>query len=147
MHGNSYLRLGAMIVLSFISMYILMHAMVDSPTNIYNSFNQLYMAGLMTAPMVVIELLLMGAMYADRTLNITILGISILIGALCFAGIRQQSAISDVQFLRSMIPHHAGAVLMCQNGSSHRLEIKELCAEITSGQEKEIKQMKALLVQ
>src|SRR5688500_13000644 len=60
---NHYLRLLGMIVLSFISMYVLMYSMVNSFADVYNSLNQVYMAGLMTAPMVVIELWLMSSMY------------------------------------------------------------------------------------
>ena len=59
---SHYLRLAAMIVLSFISMYVLMYAMVNTLGDVYNSLNQVYMAGLMTAPMVVIELRLMSGM-------------------------------------------------------------------------------------
>ena len=66
LHDNHYVRLLTMIVLSFVSMYILMYAMVDRLENVYNSFNQLYMAGLMTAPMVVLELILMGGMYKNK---------------------------------------------------------------------------------
>ena len=64
-HGreNHYVRLAGMIVLSFISMYVLMYSMVHSFADVYNSLNQVYMAGLMTAPMVVIEMLLMSSMY------------------------------------------------------------------------------------
>jgi hypothetical protein len=36
-------------------MYILMYAMVDRFGNVYSSLNQLYMAGLMTVPMIVID--------------------------------------------------------------------------------------------
>ena len=72
MDNSHYLRLAAMTVLSFISMYILMYAMVDRSTNVYSNLNQFFMAGLMTAPMVLIELALMGAMYPNKTLNIII---------------------------------------------------------------------------
>ncbi|HMB25049.1 MAG TPA: hypothetical protein VKP08_19540, partial [Anaerolineales bacterium] len=51
-----YSHLLIMAVLSFIAMYILMYAMVNVIGNVYNNFNQFYMAGLMTAPMVIIEL-------------------------------------------------------------------------------------------
>lgn len=44
-----------MIVLSFISMYVLMHSMANTISDVNVSLNQFYMAGLMTAPMVVIE--------------------------------------------------------------------------------------------
>jgi hypothetical protein len=55
----SYGRLLAMTAMMFIAMYILMYAMVDTFGNVYNNLNQIYMAGLMTAPMIVIELALM----------------------------------------------------------------------------------------
>ena len=68
-HGeqNHYRRLAGMIVLSFISMYVLMYSMANSFADVYSSLNQVYMAGLMTAPMVVIELLLMSSMYKTRS--------------------------------------------------------------------------------
>jgi hypothetical protein len=49
--------------LSFLAMYILMYAMVNSLSNVFNNVNQVYIAALMATPMVLIELLLMGSMY------------------------------------------------------------------------------------
>ena len=66
MNQNHYRHLLIMAVLSFISMYIFMYAMVNALGNVYNNSNQFYMAGLMTAPMVVIELSVMKAMYQDK---------------------------------------------------------------------------------
>lgn len=106
MLGGHYGRLLLMTVLSFIAMYILMYAMVDRLGNVFNSVNQFYMAGLMTAPMVVLELLLMGSMYNDKKLNAILMGVGVLALAVCWTLIRQQSAVGDRQFLRSMIPHH-----------------------------------------
>ncbi|OYW27065.1 MAG: hypothetical protein B7Z44_13655, partial [Caulobacter sp. 12-67-6] len=83
MEGKHYGKLALMIGLSFISMYILMYAMVDKATNIHPSLNQAYMAGLMTAPMVVIELLLMSMMYPRRGLNLAILAVSVVVGLGC----------------------------------------------------------------
>ena len=142
---NHYLKLGGMIVLSFISMYVLMYSMVHSFADVYNSLNQVYMAGLMTAPMVVIELLLMSGMYKNQRLNAIIIAASCALGLVFFAFIRQQTAISDRQFLRSMIPHHSGAILMCQDASIQDARIKELCRTIIAGQQAEIDQMRALL--
>ena len=65
--------------------------------------------------------------------------------ALFFLFIRNQTAIRDAEFLRSMIPHHAGAILMCEQASIQDAEIKELCSNILSGQQAEIRQMKAKL--
>ena len=134
-----------MIVLSFISMYVLMYSMVHSFADVYNSLNQVYMAGLMTAPMVVIELWLMSSMYKDKRLNAVAIVVSVAAGILFFAFIRQQTLISDQQFLRSMIPHHSGAILMCEDASLQDQRIKDLCTEIISSQRREIDQMRALL--
>ncbi|MBI3152278.1 MAG: DUF305 domain-containing protein [Chloroflexi bacterium] len=142
---NHYRRLLVMTVLSFISMYIFMYTMVDAIGNVYSNFNQLYMAGLMTAPMIVIELVLMGAMYGNRRFNTIIMAASVIAGLIFFLLIRGQTAISDKQFLRSMIPHHGAAVLMCQRAPITDPEIKELCGNIISSQQSEIDQMKDIL--
>jgi uncharacterized protein (DUF305 family) len=147
MNHDHYLRLLGMTALSFASMYTLMYAMVDSASNVYNNFNQVYMAGLMTAPMVVIELLLMSSMYENKKLNALLMAASVVAGIVFFAFIRQQTLIADRQFLRSMIPHHAGAILMCEDASLEDPKIKELCKAIISSQRSEIDQMRALLTE
>jgi uncharacterized protein (DUF305 family) len=140
-----YGRLLLMALLSFASMYVLMYAMVNAFANVYANLNQFYMAGLMAAPMVVIELALMGAMYGDRRKNVVILAVSLTLLITFWTFIRQQTAITDRQFLRSMIPHHAGAILMCQEAPIRDPEIKRLCGAIISSQQSEIDQMKAKL--
>jgi uncharacterized protein (DUF305 family) len=144
-HMNHYSRLALMAALSFIAMFILMYAMVDVFGNVYSNLNQAYMAGLMAAPMVVIELLVMGMMYENKKLNALLIGMSVAVGGLLFAAIRQQTLISDKQFIRSMIPHHSGAILMCQESALLDPEIRALCDEIVEGQTREIAQMKAIL--
>lgn len=122
-----------------------MYAMVDTFANVYSNLNQFYMAGLMTAPMVIIEILLMQAMYKSKRANLMIVASSILALGAFFVLIRQQAAISDTQFLKSMIPHHAGAILMCENAPIKDAELKALCRTIISSQRSEINQMKAKL--
>jgi uncharacterized protein (DUF305 family) len=147
MTENHYRHLLVMGVLSFASMYVLMYAMVDAFENVFSNVNQLYMAGLMTAPMIVIELFVMGAMYHNKRRNALIIGGAVVIGMACFAFIRQQTGVSDRQFLRSMIPHHASAILMCKEAPIRDPEITSLCRTIISGQQAEIDQMKAKLRQ
>ena len=103
------------------------------------------MAGLMAAPMGVIELALMRAMYPDRRLNVVVVAGSLLALAVFWVLLREQVAVSDRQFLRSMIPHHAGAILMCEQSPIQDAEIKRLCEAILSSQQSEIDQMKAKL--
>ncbi len=145
MHGNSYKKLLIMAVLSFISMYILMYAMVDKFANVIPNINQFYMAGLMAAPMVIIEIILMRDMYKNKNLNLIIMAASVIALIAFFVCIRQQAGVSDRQFLKSMIPHHAAAILMCQKTEIKDSEIQTLCNEIVSGQQQEIEQMKNMI--
>jgi hypothetical protein len=138
---NHYGRLLVMTVISFIAMYILMYAMVDRFANVYPSFNQFYMAGLMSASMVAIELIVMGGMYPNKKLNVVLVAASLIALAAFWIFIRQQTAIGDRQFARSMIPHHAGAILMCQQATLQDPELKRLCDEIVRGQQQEIEQL------
>lgn len=140
-----YARLAGMTVLSFAAMYILMYAMVDAASSVFNNINQFYMAGLMAMPMVVIELALMGRMYPSATTNRILMAAAVIAMVVFFLLIRQQVAVTDKQFLRSMIPHHSGAILMCAKAPIQSSEIKELCRSIIASQDAEIRQMKALL--
>lgn len=140
-----YIRLAVMTALMFVAMYVLMYAMVDQLENVFPNVNQFYMAGLMTAPMVVIELAMMRAMYEKRSANIAIILVSLLAFVGFWIGVREQVAVSDNQFLKSMIPHHAGAVLMCENAQLQDEEIKSLCQNILSSQTSEIAQMKKIV--
>lgn len=105
------------------------------------------MAGLMAAPMVIFEIVLMGMMYENKKINAIIVGASIAALLVFWFAIRGQAAISDEQFLKSMIPHHASAILMCEKASIRDPEIRELCSDIITGQQQEIDQMKAKLEQ
>lgn len=144
-HEQHYIRFAIMVLLSFGSMYAFMYAMVDVFGNVYPNLNQAYMAGLMAAPMVVFELVLMGSMYPNKRLNIGIIAVSVIVLALFWVAVREQTAISNRQFLRSMIPHHAGAILMCGKASISDSEIKKLCHNILSSQQAQIDQMKGIL--
>lgn len=140
-----YSNLLLMSLLSFISMYILMYMMVDSYANVYSNLNQLYMAGLMTIPMVIIELILMQSMYTNRFLNKIIIVLSLIAFVLLIIFIRKQTAITDKEFLKSMIPHHAAAILMCNKATLENPELKELCKNIITTQQNEINFMKSKL--
>ncbi len=142
---NPYHLLLIMAILHFLSMYILMYLMVDRFSNVFPNLNQFYMALIMTTPMIILELFLMNMMYPDKKLNILLIAIALVILIILFISIRQQIAISDKQFLKSMIPHHAGAILMCEKASITDAEIRELCQRIISSQQSEIDQMKSKL--
>ncbi len=140
-----YRNLFWMVVISFVAMYALMYMMVNEYANVYSNLNQFYMAGLMTIPMLIIELVLMRSMYMNQRLNVLIVGFSLLTLAGLVILIRQQVAISDREFLKSMIPHHASALLMCQRAALQDPGVKQLCKSIMASQQKEIDYMRAKL--
>lgn len=144
-HSMPISKLLLMAALHFALMYALMYAMVDRIENVIPNLNQFYMAAVMTAPMLLLEGWLMGNMYADKRPLAIVMGASVLVFAAAFVGIRQQVAIGDAEFLRSMIPHHAGAVLMCEQAPIEDPEIVALCEGIIAGQQAEIEQMKQIL--
>jgi uncharacterized protein (DUF305 family) len=103
------------------------------------------MALMMWAPMGSLMLLTMAPMYPNRKLNLMLHAAFGLVFILSTVGIRQQALVGDNQFLRSMIPHHSGAVLMCRESAIRDPEIKRLCQGIIASQTAEIAQMKAIL--
>ena len=145
MEGHHYRLLAVMVVLHFAAMYGLMYSMANSTADVYHNINQVYMAGLMTTSMVAIEVALMRSMYTNRRLNLMLIGGSLLVLGGCFTFIRKQTAVGDRQFLRSMIPHHSAAILMCQQATLRDPEIERLCSGIVSSQQAEIDQMRELL--
>lgn len=144
-HTKHYLLLLGMAALHFAAMYVLMFSMVNTGADFVHNLNFVYMAGLMTAPMIVLEIVLMRMMYKDWKLNTLAVGVGILMLAGFFLAIRQQNAVGDVAFLKSMIPHHSGAILMCRESSIEDPEIRSLCESIISGQQQEIDQMRSIL--
>jgi hypothetical protein len=150
-HGASgshpYRLLGWMTLGMFLVMYALMYAMVDRFAHVYHSLNQVYMAALMTGAMVLLEVLVMRHMYPDRSRNVVVVALSLLVLGVSWFGIRQQWGVGDRQFLRSMIPHHSGAILMCGNATVTDARIRALCGEIESSQQREIALMQQLLTE
>ena len=65
--------------------------------------------------------------------------------AACWFAIRLQAGVEDRQFLKSMIPHHAGAILMCEQAKLTKPDVKALCEGIVKSQEGEIARMRAML--
>lgn len=142
---SHYRMLALNLAISTAVMYLAMFAMIDGWGEFYNNLNTFYMALLMASPMGVLMLLFMPMMYENRRLNALIhLGLAVVF-VLAFLGIRYQAPIGDAQFLRSMIPHHSGAVLMCREAALSDPQIIKLCAQIEESQRREIDQMKRLL--
>lgn len=140
-----YRTILAMAIIHFCLMFALMYLMVNKFSDIFLNLNQFYMAAIMTIPMIILELFFMKMMYPSKKYNIIIISLAFLAFILLFLFIRSQSGISDGQFLKSMIPHHSSAILMCEKASIKDAQIRELCQSIISSQQSEIDFMKEKL--
>ena len=145
MMKNAYASLALQTVVSGIIMYLVMFVMIDGLSSFYNNLNMLYMTLMMVAPMVVLMIVAMRHMFPSRAANNALLAGAIIVFLGSFALIRTQTTIGDSAFLRSMIPHHSGAILMCREASLRDPEIKSLCEGIIRSQAQEIGQMRAIL--
>lgn len=141
----AYWLLAVNILVSLVIMYFVMFAMIDNGGDFFNNLNMFYMAVMMAAPMGPLMLLTMGSMYPNKRLNIALHLVFLAAFLLAFAAIRFQTAIGDAQFLRSMIPHHSGAILMCREADLADPELRTLCDEIIAAQRSEIEQMRNIL--
>ena len=147
-HGGGshpYVMLALNLGLSLLVMYLAMFAMIWSWGEFIQNVNFFYMALVMWAPMGAIMLATMGGMYRNRKLNAVLYVAFAALFVLSLLGIRQQSLVGDDQFLRSMIPHHSGAILMCEKAKLADPEIRQLCGEIIRAQKEEIAQMKRIM--
>lgn len=143
-----YLLFGLNMLLSTIIMYLVMFEMIWSSGEFVQNINFFYMALTMAMPMGVLMLLMMGSMYPNKRLNLLLHGIMVVLFVLAFSAVREQWLVGDHQFVRSMIPHHSGAVLMCNESKLRDPELRELCYGpdgIVISQEREVAQMKRIL--
>ena len=142
---SSYAKLATVVIINTIVMFLLTYAMIDGIDHFYANINRAYMAAMMVAPMIIVMLIVMRSMYPDTSLNIGIgVGFAfVFVASLALA--RTQTPVGDVQFLRSMIPHHSSAIVMCERASLSNPDIVSLCDDIVRAQRSEIAQMKAIL--
>jgi hypothetical protein len=87
---NMYIKLGIMSFISFWIMYVLMYAMIDKFADAFFSQARVYMALAMTAPMLILAILIMGSMYKNKTANIAIVAAGALLLFLSVYAMRDQ---------------------------------------------------------
>ena len=129
-----YRKLALALLINAVIMYLVMYVMIDKLESFYLNINNVYMMVMMVAPMLIVMLLVMRSMYPNPRLNTGLIVTAALLFVGSFFLIRQQWPVGDVQFLRSMIPHHSGAILMCGQDQITDPDIKTLCGQIIESQ-------------
>jgi len=114
-----------------------MNNWIDKWDDFRFSLNDFYMTGLMTGWM----LFFMGFF----TLNIHKAMGGLMVVLVFFALIRTQLFVTEVQFLRGMIPHHSMAIMMSKRLEKKPNSVQHLLDQIIQTQQKEIIIMKSYL--
>ena len=142
----SYWRFAAMIATSAVVMYGLMYLNTYAFEHVFWSETRAWMALVMAATMAVIMLGFMLGMYKKTGLNLAIFAGA----ALLFAGalwlVRSQATVDDVDYMKAMIPHHSIAILTSERAQISDPRVRKLADEIIEAQEREIAEMKYLIV-
>lgn len=142
---SHYKKFALTLSINAVLMFFITYAMIDTIDHFYANINRGYMALMMVAPMAMVMLFVMRGMYQNAKLNAILYIVFAGMFIVSFALARSQTPVDNTQFLRSMIPHHSSAILMCEQSSITDPEIIELCGEIVQTQKDEIAQMKAIL--
>lgn len=143
--ASHYRKLALTLSINAVLMFFITYAMIDTVDHFYVNINRVYMSLMMVAPMAMLMLFVMRSMYTNTTLNSILHAVFAALFLASFALARTQTPVGNEQFLRSMIPHHSSAILMCEQSAITDQEISTLCEEIVKAQKEEIAQMKNIL--
>ncbi|MHA7140352.1 MULTISPECIES: DUF305 domain-containing protein [unclassified Arthrobacter] len=143
--GKMYLKFGVILLISLGLMWVLSMSMVRSIDHFYFNLSNFWMALLMVGAMAIVMVVGMWSMFKNKKANIAMLvGFAVLfVGAFSLG--RTETFVGNEEFLKSMIPHHSRAILVCQESNITDPEIVELCDAIVETQREEISQMQSIL--
>ncbi|WP_375191154.1 DUF305 domain-containing protein [Chryseobacterium sp.] len=145
--NTAYRKLFLTLIISFIIMYLVMFLNVDDIDQVYISLTRTYMASLMVAPMAVLMMLMMGKMYHNKKLNSIIIGAGVTVFIVAFIFLRNQTFVSDIQYMKAMIPHHSSAIMTSKHADIKDKDVKILSENIIKSQQEEIQKMKEKIKQ
>ena len=144
MHG-SYGRFAAMIATSTAVMLGLMYLNTYALDHVFWSQTRFWMALVMGATMAIVMLAFMLHMYRNRMANAAIfIGAAVVLAGSLYM-VRSQATVSDVSWMKAMIPHHSIAILTSERATLRDPRVRELAGEIIEAQRREIDEMKALI--
>jgi hypothetical protein len=145
MMKGSWSRFAGMIATSTVIMFFLMYQLVYSLDHALFSMNRFIASLVMACVMTLVMLGFMWSMYQGRTTKIAVLAGAALLGVSLLLVNRSQTLISDVSFMKSMIPHHSIAINNSRNASISDPRVRELADKIIEAQVREIAEMKLLI--
>lgn len=143
--GMSWGKFAAMIVTSVLTMFFLMYQLVYSLDHALFSVNRLVASLVMGCVMTIVMLSFMWSMYGGIRTKIAVLAIATAGSVTLLYINRSQALISDVSFMKSMIPHHSIAINNARKASISDPRVRKLADQIIESQLREIAEMKRLI--
>lgn len=141
----SWGRFAGMILVSVVLMFFLMYQLIYSLDHAMFSVNRLVASLVMGCVMTIVMLGFMWPMYKGTTLKIGVLVLAAVLGSTLLFLNRGQMLISDVAFMKSMIPHHSIAINNARKASISDPRVRKLADGIIESQVREIAEMKLLI--
>lgn len=137
-----YLLFALMITTSTVVMFLLTYTNAYALDHVRWSEERFYMALLMGSAMALVMLAFMRSMmYKNRTLNLVIVGVAVVLGGVALYLSRSQALVDDQAYMNGMIPHHSIAILTSERADIDDVRVRELADGIIAAQRKEIKEM------
>ena len=140
-----YARFGTMIATSTIVMFGLMYLNTYAIDHVSFSQTRAWMALVMGAVMAVIMLGFMTKMYESKRANLGIVVGSIAVFVVALWLVRSQQTVSDVSYMKAMIPHHSIAIMTSERAHIRDPRVRKLADGIIEAQVREIGEMKQLI--
>lgn len=145
MSGMGWSRFAGMIAVSTIVMFGLMYQLVYRAEHLEFSINRLVASLIMACVMAIVMLAFMWSMYQGTKAKMGVLVIAALAGIALLATNRSQALISDVSFMKSMIPHHSIAINNASKSDLSDPRVRKLADQIIQSQVREIAEMQMLI--
>jgi hypothetical protein len=103
------------------------------------------MALVMGSAMALVMIGFMWGMYSNPRVNIGIAVGSVIVFAGALSLVRSQETVSDVAYMKAMIPHHSIAIMTSERAHIRDPEVRKLADGILDAQVREIVEMKRLI--
>jgi hypothetical protein len=143
--GMSYGRFAMMIIVGTLVMYGLMYLNTYRLDHVFFSQTRLWMAVIMGSSMAAIMLVFMWSMYQSTRVNMALLALSTIAFAVAIWLVRSQETVSDISYMKAMIPHHSIAIMTSERAHIRDPRVRKLADGIIEAQVREIGEMEQLI--
>lgn len=142
----AYARFLAMVAASTVVMFGLMYLNTYEIDHNWFSQTRMWMALVMGSAMAIVMLLFMLNMYRNVWANVSVIVAGVIVFAVSLWLVRSQATVTDVAYMKAMIPHHSIAIMTSERAHIKDPRVRQLADGILAAQVREIGEMEQLIV-